>query len=155
MQKVILLCVGRLSIPWAKAGCDDYLKRLSHTVSMTIRELPASREKVPERQCVDESERLLAAMEKHTGPVIALDERGKSMQSKEFASLFSRARDQWAPLLFVIGGAYGFNDDVRARATMVLSLSDMVLPHELCRIFFLEQLYRAGEILRGGGYHHG
>jgi len=154
MHRITLLCVGSLKLPWAKAGCDDYLKRLSHTVSMDIRELPASREKVPERQCFDESKRLLAVMEKHTGPMIVLDERGKSMQSKEFASLFSQARDHGSPLLFVIGGAYGFNDDVRARATMVLSLSDMVLPHELCRLFFLEQLYRAGEIMRGSGYHH-
>ena len=84
-----------------------------------------------------------------------LDERGKAMTSPEFAAEMGRAKDMGRELVFVLGGAYGFTEGVRNKIAKKLRLSDMVLPHELCRVVFLEQVYRAGEIGRGSGYHHG
>lgn len=98
--------------------------------------------------------RILKSLEKHRGEVWVLDERGKGMSSLEFSQSLGRARDAGDPLTFVLGGAYGLTDAVRDRADRLLRLSEMTFPHELCRLVFLEQFYRANEILKGGGYHH-
>ena len=113
-----------------------------------------SKEKDAERQKADESHRLIAAMKKMHGTVWILDERGKAMTSPAFAKEIEKAKHAGTPMIFVLGGAYGLSDDVRALSQTHLRLSDMVLPHELCRVVFLEQLYRATEIAKGSGYHH-
>lgn len=154
MHHITLLAIGKMNIPWVREGCTDYIGRLRRFVDLDIQELPASKEKDPKRQQKDESQRLLAAMRKHEWKMIVLDETGKRMISSGFAAFLRLAFDAGTPLLFVIGGAYGFTDEVRKSASTVIRLSDMTLPHELCRVLFLEQLYRAMEIRRGSGYHH-
>jgi len=93
-----------------------------------------------------EGERLLAK----AGPFVLLDEGGRQMSSEEFA----RWLEGRASVDFVMGGAYGVSDRVREKAADTLSLSRMTLTHEMARVVFLEQLYRALMIRRGGGYHH-
>jgi 23S rRNA (pseudouridine1915-N3)-methyltransferase len=102
----------------------------------------------------EENERLLAALEKIDGVIVVLDDRGKEFLSTEFATWIGRKRDIGDSITFVLGGAFGLDDRVRSKATLVLSLSRMTFPHELCKLVFLEQLYRAQSIMAGSGYHH-
>jgi len=154
VQKITLLCVGSLKTRWIIEGCLDYLERLRHACTIDVVEVPASKQSDPLKQGAEESERLLKTIEKREGDVWVLDERGKAMTSAAFAEALGKTRDAGCPLTFVLGGAYGLTDTVRERADRILKLSDMIFPHELCRLIFLEQLYRANEIQRGSGYHH-
>ena len=153
VMDVLLLCIGRLKSPWVATGCAMYLQRLSSRCR--LREIPASRERDNSRQREDESKRILDAADRERGSVLwVLDERGEGLSSRYFAQAIEKFSDRGTSLVVLLGGAYGFTDTVRARAQKVLQLSAMTLPHELCRLLFLEQLYRAQEILRGGHYHH-
>jgi len=147
MHKIALLSVGKVKTPWIKDGCSLYGERIGHTCDFSQRVLSAGK---PE----EEHAQILKALEKTEGVVVALDETGKHMTSPLFAAWVGTQRDIGTPVTFVLGGAYGLNDAIRKTATLVLSLSAMTLPHELCQLFFLEQLYRTQEILRGSGYHH-
>src|ERR1700730_16426025 len=84
--------------------------------------------------------------------VIVCDERGDRLTSAEFASVVSAARERAQDVAFVIGGAYGLPDEVRARASRAIQLAPFTLPHELARLVLAEQLYRAGTIVRGEPY---
>ena len=87
--------------------------------------------------------------------VVLLDERGKKMSSEKFASFIQdKMNTSTRHLVFVIGGAFGFDDEVYQRANSKLSLSDMTFSHRMIRLLFTEQLYRAFTILRGEPYHH-
>ena len=87
--------------------------------------------------------------------VILLDERGREMTSREFAAFVDKKVSvQARNIFFVVGGPYGFSEDVYRRADGMMSLSKMTFPHEMVRLFFVEQLYRAMTILRGEPYHH-
>ena len=149
-----MLCVGSLKFSWAKEACRDFADRLSHSLKLEIVELPASKAREPEKQRGEESERIIAALEKRSGIVWVLDERGKEMTSVAFSKEIQTTKDRGEEITFVLGGAYGLNDGVRKKANRVFALSAMTLPHELCRVVFLEQLYRAMEIGKGSGYHH-
>lgn len=149
-----LLCVGRIRLPWIEDGCREYLERLHPLLRLEVHEVAESREKDPARQKRDESSRLLSAMHKHGGGAIVLDETGERMTSAAFAALLSKALDAGDQTQFVIGGAYGLTDEVRAAAKKVVRLSDMTFTHEMARLILLEQLYRAMQIRRGSGYHH-
>lgn len=154
MHKVTLLAIGSLREPWAKDAARMYRERLKPSMDFNVLELPPSRQPHASGQMVEESERLVLSAQKLKGELWVLDETGKQMASKEFAEEIGKVRDRGEPVTFVIGGAYGLTDKVRSSAHKVISLSSMTLPHELCRIVFLEQLYRASEILKGSGYHH-
>ncbi len=153
MQRIILLTVGRTKEPWARDASAFYTERLTRALRLDIVEIPASRETDPVRQKDDESRRLLKFIEDYGADVWVLDETGKGMTSPAFAMEIGKAKDAGRTLLFILGGSYGLTDAVRS-AGKPLKLSDMVLPHELCRVVFLEQLYRATEINKGSGYHH-
>lgn len=154
MHRITLLCVGPIKTKWIAEGCVHFLGRLGHAIQMEVVEVPASKQTDLLKQHTEESERLLEAITKREGDVWVLDERGKAMTSPVFASFLETARDTGRTVIFVLGGAYGLTDAVRKRAHRVLKLSDMTFPHELCRLIFLEQLYRATEINKGSGYHH-
>lgn len=153
MQKITLVSVGRIKESWAHEAAAFYTERLKHAIQFTVTELPASRETDSRRQTEDESRRILKFIEGYDADIYVLDEKGKNMTSPQFAEVVSAAKDQGRTLLFLLGGAYGLTDEVK-KTGKALRLSDMVLPHELCRVVFLEQLYRATEINRGSGYHH-
>lgn len=154
MQRIRLLCVGQLKTSWIREGCSEYRKRLSSLAFLDIEEFPASRENRPERQVREESERLLEAFGGED-VLVVLDERGKEMTTEQFSEFLGEKRDHGLSISFAVGGAYGLDDRVRERAHVVFKLSSMTLPHELCRLLFLEQLYRALNMLKGGKYHHG
>lgn len=145
-----LITVGTLKTSWTKDGCNQYIGRLN----VDLIEVPASKQKDPVKQSEEESTSILKRLEKLKGQVWVLDERGDSLTSKAFSQSLEKMEDRGESVIFVLGGAYGLGDLVRKKADRLIKLSDMVLPHELCRIVFLEQLYRAGQIKKGTGYHH-
>jgi 23S rRNA (pseudouridine1915-N3)-methyltransferase len=115
-------------------------------------ELPPSRKRTAEEARADEAERLLA-LAAPRDEVVALDERGRVMDTRELASRLGRAQSAAGDLLFLIGGDEGLDASVRTRARWVLSLSKLTLPHRLARLVLVEQLYRAFTVLKGEPYH--
>lgn len=154
MQRITLLCIGTPKFSWAKEACSQYMERLQTGCKFELVELPASKQKDSQKQMQEESEALLSKLEKLDGTVWVLDERGKQCTSQAFAGSLEGLKDSGQSVTFVLGGAYGLSDAVRDSADHLFALSSMTLPHDLARIFFLEQLYRAQQILKGTEYHH-
>ena len=154
MQRITLLCIGSLRESWAKEAARLYRERLASAVDLRVVELQPSRHPHPQKQRDEESERLLLSARKQAGALWVLDETGRALTSQELAAEIGALRDKGEPLTVLLGGSYGLSDAVRSATRGVISLSAMTLPHELCRIVFLEQLYRTHEILKGSGYHH-
>lgn len=150
IMPITLLAIGSIKTAWAKEGCAQYLGR----ISIDVIEVSASKQKDPVKQKEEESAAILSRLEKLHGQVWVLDETGKSMTSPDFSVALEKLEDRGESIIFVLGGAYGMSDAVLQKAHTALRLSDMVLPHELCRVVFLEQLYRAQQIQKGTGYHH-
>ncbi len=154
MHHLTLLTIGRLKSPWITQGCLEYIERLRPSFKLEITEIPPSRQKDSTKQREEESEQILHALEKERGDIFLLDEAGSSMSSKQFSVFIGKAADMGIPLTFIIGGAYGVTDQIRAIVRGSIRLSDMTLTHEMSRLLLLEQIYRAAEILKGSGYHH-
>jgi 23S rRNA (pseudouridine1915-N3)-methyltransferase len=133
---------------------DDYERRAARYWPLEFIEVKAepARSRTP-----DEVKRLEGArlLERATGTIVALDERGRTFSTDAFAKWISDQRDRAVDVSFVVGGAFGLDDPVRKRATLVISLSPWTLPHEMARLVLAEQLYRAGTIQRGEPYHKG
>lgn len=154
-MRLRLVMVGRSERGHVADGLEYYLSRIRRMEQLDVKVVPDAGQGDPAWQRRTESERVLAAL-KPGDKVVVLDERGKQLTSPAFAGQIGAWRDQGVrDLVFVIGGAYGLNDAVRQRADLVLALSAMVFPHQLVRVLFAEQLYRALSILKGSGYHHG
>lgn len=156
-MKVTLLCVGRTKEPFLKEGIAKYLRFLRSYGAVEVREL--KEEKVHDLKEAPvirrrEAEKLLKALSPGA-VVIALDERGQEFTSHEFASFLNGSQEQGVrELVFIIGGALGLDESVTARANRVLALSRWTLTHEMARLVFLEQLYRAFTIITGKTYHY-
>ena len=156
-MKIQLLVIGNTSAPFIKDGIEIYRKRLSHYVPFDIVVLPDirnARNLTEEMQKQKEGMAMLDVI-KPGDYVVLLDERGVEYTSREFAGFVDKrmatvSRTIW----FVIGGPYGFSDAVYDRCDFKLSFSRMTFSHEMIRLFFTEQLYRAMTILRGEPYHH-
>ena len=149
-MRVSIIVVGRARDGPERALYETYVGRLPWPVRLVEVEprgrFPAA--ELPRR----EAELLLKA----AGPstlLVALDEKGRAMDSAAFAAQLARWRDQAGELAFIIGGADGLHDSVRARASLLLSLGPMTWPHMLVRVLLAEQLWRAHSILSGHPYH--
>ncbi len=132
-------------------GVDEYVSRLQRTHKVAVVQLPESKHS-GEKAKHDEGERLLAKLSARDS-LVALDERGQALTSVQLAAWLGRAQDTGRDVAFVIGGDEGLSEAVRARASLVLALSAMTLPHRLARLVLVEQVYRAFSILRGEPYH--
>lgn len=136
---------------------EKYVKRLVHYIPfqfITIPDIKTTRAMTEQRQKEAEGALILSSVDSRDF-VILLDERGKEFTSREFASYIDKKTLSLpGNLVFVIGGPYGFSQDVYDRANDKVSLSKMTFSHEMVRLFFVEQLYRAMTILRGEPYHH-
>lgn len=156
-MKIVLMTVGRTRAAYLNEGISVYTDRLSHYIPfeiMTLPDLKSTRSLTEQRQKELEGEAFLAALQS-SDRVALLDERGKEPTSREFAAIVQREMLSGARrLVFIVGGPYGFSDAVYARADMKVSFSRMTFSHEMIRLFFAEQLYRAMTILRGEPYHH-
>ncbi|WP_185174633.1 23S rRNA (pseudouridine(1915)-N(3))-methyltransferase RlmH [Rothia nasimurium] len=146
-----IIAIGKKHEKWVKDGIDRYETRLRKPWDITWQYLPHS-SLAEEAARAEESRRILEKVDRDDYLVL-LDERGKMLSSPALARLLE-AQLGYKKVVLVIGGAYGVDDSVRARANTVWSLSDLVFPHQLVRLIITEQIYRAGEIAAGRPYHH-
>jgi len=147
-----IIVIGKKHESWVTEGINRYQKRLKRPYDIEWVLLPHSaREGAIARQ--DESERILNRLNANDY-VVLLDERGKMLDSPGLSSLLRHELESSRPFTLIIGGAYGVDDTVHARANFVWSLSPLVFPHQLVRLMLTEQLYRAQEIATGNPYHH-
>lgn len=156
-MKLLLMAVGRTSTPLIRQGIDDYLRRLSHYLPIDVTIIPDVKRSAAtsrDRQKQLEGTQILASISP-TDFVVLLDENGREMSSREFAAFTDKQMASGARrLVFVVGGPFGFSPEVYNRANFKLSLSQMTFNHEMVRLFFVEQLYRAQTILHNEPYHH-
>lgn len=156
-MKVTLLVVGKTTDKHFQAGIDDYTSRISHYAPFSLEvipELKATKAMSQAEQKEREGRLLLEALQSGDY-VVLLDERGKEHRSIEFAEwMQKRMLAGTKRLVFVVGGPYGFSPDVYARGNEQISLSRMTFSHQMIRLIFTEQIYRAFTILKGENYHH-
>lgn len=156
-MKFSLLVVGKTATGYLKQGIDEYVNRLSHYISFDIQYIADAKntKKLTEAQQKQvEGESILQRFEA-SDYVVLLDEHGKEYTSMEFSTYVQKRMSSGARrIMFVVGGPYGFSDDVYKRANDKLSLSKMTFSHEMIRLIFTEQLYRACTILNHEPYHH-
>jgi 23S rRNA (pseudouridine1915-N3)-methyltransferase len=156
-MKITLLIVGKTEDAYLKEGIDKYLKRLKHYTKIEvaeITELKNTKALTQEQQKAKEAELILKKITA-LDYVILLDEKGIEVSSSQFAAYIDKkAVGSVANLVFIVGGPYGFDQTVYQRANDKLSLSRMTFSHQMVRLFFVEQLYRAFTIIKGEPYHH-
>ena len=156
-MKIVIIAVGKTATDYVARGVEEFLKRANRYVGVELTVIPdvkSSKALTEDAQKQQEGRAILAALQ--PGDVVTLlDERGKELTSREFSGLIERRMIQGIKrLVFVIGGPYGFAREVYERADDKLSLSRMTFTHEMVRLFFTEQIYRAMTIMRGEPYHH-
>ncbi|MCR4853236.1 MAG: 23S rRNA (pseudouridine(1915)-N(3))-methyltransferase RlmH [Prevotella sp.] len=155
-MKTELILIGRTTNKHVVACIDDYAERIGHYMPFnifTIPELKNTKNLTEEQQKELEGDLIL----KHIGSsdhVVLLDEHGKERRSIEFAAWIEKKQQNVRKLVFVIGGPYGFSEAVYKRADEKVSLSQMTFSHQMVRMIFLEQIYRACTIIKGEPYHH-
>ena len=156
-MKICLVAVGKVTAAYLQAGIEEYEKRLQHYIPYETRVIPAVKHagSLP-RQALKEREGD-AILEQLEAPdaVVLLDERGTTYSSLEFSIFISRRMQEGTRrLVFIAGGAYGVAGKVLDCARDRVSLSRMTFSHQLARLVFVEQLYRAMTIWKGEQYHH-
>ena len=150
---ITLICAGRTSEKYVSEGMRLYIERLNHYCKFNLIEIEAGKGYETQIRRKETENILKRVGEKDF--LILLDEKGKEIISSGFADLLQQHRNiSTKNLVFVIGGSYGFSEEVYKRANLKIALSKMTFPHQLVRIVFLEQLYRAMTILKGEKYHH-
>lgn len=156
-MKIKLLCMGEVRETSIEKAISLYSKRIPFYWPFSLVCLPdvkCGKSTTRDKQKEMEGARFLGEISPGDF-VMLLDERGKEYTSREFSDFIVRKSVELPrSLVFVVGGPYGFSREVYDRADALISLSKMTFPHELVRLFFVEQLYRAGTIMRGEPYHH-
>ena len=156
-MKISLIVIGKTNSKFLIDGINEYTKRLSYYLPFSIEYLPDvknNRKLTVEQQMVIEGNNILNTIEK-SDYVVLLDEHGKEFTSMEFSKYIEKKMTSVPKrLVFVVGGPYGFTQDVKDRANEKISMSKMTFSHEMIRLIFTEQLYRAMTILNNEPYHH-
>jgi 23S rRNA (pseudouridine1915-N3)-methyltransferase len=155
-MKITLLVVGKTTDQRLQTLIDDYQQRLKHYIPFEIVVIPDLRNakaltqaQIKEQEGIEILRRITPAME-----VILLDEHGREYRSIEYAQWIQKKMSAGRDVTFIVGGPYGFSAAVYERADGKISLSKMTFSHQMIRLFFTEQIYRAMTILRGEPYHH-
>lgn len=156
-MKIIILAVGKTATRYIAEATDEFVRRASRYAPVefiTLPDIRSGRGISEETQKTKEGKSILEAIQ--PGDLVTLlDERGSELTSRQFSAEIERAMTSGLKrMVFIIGGPYGFSDEVYARADRKLSLSRMTFTHEMVRLFFAEQVYRAMTIMRGEPYHH-
>ncbi|MDE6511487.1 MAG: 23S rRNA (pseudouridine(1915)-N(3))-methyltransferase RlmH [Muribaculaceae bacterium] len=154
---ILLITVGKTTTGYIQTGIDEYCRRLKRYVPFSIKCLPDSKNarKLTESQQKTEEGKLILGELSSSDHVVLLDERGDMLTSRGFSEFLQKGMlGGKKRMVFVVGGPYGFSNDVYDRANSKLSFSKMTFSHEMIRLFFTEQVYRAMTILRGEPYHH-
>ena len=156
-MQVTFLCTGKTDGAWLKEGIRHYEQRLRHYVPFELIEVGLQKKwmGLPSGQQMQKEAALLLPYFAKSDFVVLLDERGKTFRSAGFAGFLQQQMNRSVRhLLFVAGGPWGLSDKLAEAAHMKLSLSSMTFSHQMVRLFFVEQLYRAMTILRNESYHH-
>jgi 23S rRNA (pseudouridine1915-N3)-methyltransferase len=154
---VIFRVVGKTSERYLKEGIAIYNKRLNHYLPFAYEVLPDIKHagKLKPAQLLSEEGRLILQKINSDDFLILLDEKGKTYSSVQFAAYLEKLMYQsHKRIIFQVGGAFGFSPEVYQRANAKISLSSMTFSHQMIRLFFTEQLYRAMTILRNEKYHN-
>lgn len=156
-MKVCLLVIGKTDASYIREGIAEYEKRLTRYIPYEMKVLPDvknAKNLTESLQKEREGEMLLEQFQPGDF-VVLLDERGRQYSSMEFSQfLAQKMLGTVKRLVFVVGGPYGFSDGVYKRANDKISLSKMTFSHQMVRMIFAEQIYRAITILKGEPYHH-
>jgi 23S rRNA (pseudouridine1915-N3)-methyltransferase len=156
-MKITFITVGKTEDAYLKDGIEKYVKRLKHYTKLEMVDIPElknTKALTEDQQKAKEAELILKkiTVQDH---VILLDENGIEFTSVQFANYINkRSVSSSANLIFIVGGPYGFDQSVYQRANDKISLSRMTFSHQMVRLFFVEQLYRAYSIIKGEPYHH-
>ncbi|MBY8961217.1 23S rRNA (pseudouridine(1915)-N(3))-methyltransferase RlmH [Flavobacterium sp. D11R37] len=156
-MNIKLLAIGKTDNKALQTLIDDYLKRLSFYIKFDLEVIPDIKnvKNLSEAQQKEKEGELILSKLTPTDQLILLDEKGKTFSSEGFADeLQKKMNSGIKTLVFVIGGPYGFSDAVYSKAQGKISLSAMTFSHQMVRLFFIEQVYRAFTILRNEPYHH-
>ena len=156
-MKINLLCIGKTDDKEIKNLINYYLTRLPRHWNFEITEIPDvknARNLTPDLLKKEEAKLFLNIID-NTDLVVLLDEKGTQFTSREFAQkLDSYQNNSIKKICFLVGGAYGFSDEMYQRANEKISISKMTFTHQMNRLFFVEQIYRADQILQGKPYHN-
>lgn len=156
-MKITLIVIGKTDKKYILEGVSEYEKRLLHYCKFEMKVIPDiknSKSMSESVQMQKEGELIIASI-RPTSELILLDEKGSEFSSVEFAKLIERKGVAGkSEITFVIGGPYGFSPEAKARANGLVSLSRLTFSHQIVRIIFMEQLYRAMTIIKGEPYHH-
>lgn len=153
-MKVRVLSIGKDRSKLFQPGVDEYASRLVHYTRFELVEMAEASGKKLSRDGAQEAEAdAILAKLTPSDWLVAMDERGKSLDSVEFSQFVGKAQMNAKNLLFVIGGDEGLSERVRQKAQLTLSLGKMVMPHRLARLVLVEQIYRAFTLLKGEPYH--
>lgn len=156
-MKITLLVIGKTEDKYLKEGIDKYLKRLKHYIRFEIIEIPELKntKNLSEEQQKSKEAELLSKHLSSTDYIVLLDDKGDEFTSTQFSGFINKKMlGSLQNLVFIVGGPYGFDLSLYTQAKDKLSLSRMTFSHQMVRLFFVEQLYRAFTILKGEPYHH-
>jgi len=156
-MKICLLVIGKTDESYLQKGMEIYLKRIPHYISFELKTIPDLRnsKNLSEDQQKEKEGDLILQQLHSSDEVFLLDEAGIEYASVGFARFLEKKMSSGLKrLIFVIGGPYGFSENLYSRANGKLSLSKMTFSHQMVRLIFLEQLYRATTIQKGEPYHH-
>ena len=156
-MKIKFIVIGKTDQSYLKEGIDIFLKRIARYVSFDYQVIPDAKNtrKLSQDQQKQKEGKLILAQIKPGDELILLDEKGNEFQSVEFARFLEKKMlSGLKTLVFVVGGPYGFSSEVYHAAKGTVSLSKMTFSHQMVRLVFSEQLYRAFTIIKGEPYHH-
>jgi len=154
-MKIYIIQIGKTKDKNIAELVSEYIKRTSPYAKVefiTLNEEKLTSSKTKEKIIELEGEKILKNISSEF--VVALDEKGKQFASTDFARIIKKQKDAGQKITFIIGGAYGLSNEVKAKANLILSLSKMTFTHEMARLFLMEQVYRAFSIIAGKGYHN-
>ncbi len=156
-MNIKFVLIGKTSFKFVQEGMDMYLQRLKRFVDFEMIIIPdlKNQKKLSTQQIKEKEAELILKQLKTTDFLILLDEKGKSLNSVKFADFIRNKQDTATKqIIFAVGGAYGFANNVYKRANFLLSLSAMTFSHQIIRLFFMEQIYRAYTIINSLPYHN-
>lgn len=156
-MNIVLTVIGKTDISFVTEGCDEYFKRIKRYIKFefkVIKDIKNSANMEELQQKKIEGAKILEEIS-NSDILVLLDENGKEFNSREYSTFIAKQMNSSVKnLMFVIGGPYGFSDEIYKRANYKISLSQMTFSHQLVRLIFAEQLYRAFTIINNEPYHH-
>jgi len=155
-MKIKLITIGKTDERYLKEGIEKYVARLKHYVDFEIKEIADVKMGKKQNTAIQkelEGKEILKFITK-SDFVVLLDEKGREFSSRTYSEFIQKRMNAGLNLVFVIGGPFGFSDEVYAQSNQKIALSQMTFSHQMVRLFFTEQLYRSFSILKGEKYHH-